>query len=207
VTSLDQHGARIKSLEAERAVIWAKAASDARTQRSDLMAQLDELKATQAAYESRSVDIEVKAPVTGIVQKISETPIGTVIPPGGTVCEIVPTEGGVLMKARVASRDIGFVQVGQDVVVKSDAFDYGRFGSVAGKLVRIAPSSAPTDNTQAPYFMVEIELDQPYVGTNPTHVLTPGMTGEAVILTGRKTLFQYVLKPIYLTLDTALHER
>ena len=55
--------------------------------------------------------------------------------------------------------------------------------------------------------MVEIELDQEYVGTNREHVVTPGMTGEATILTGEKTIFQYLLKPIYTTLDTAFHER
>ena len=207
VASLDQHAARIKSLEAERGVIMAKAASDALSQRSEFMGELSELEATQKAYQSRSFDIEVRAPIAGIIQKISETPIGTVIPAGGTVCEIVPTEGGVLMQARVSSHDIGFVQVGQKVDVKSDAFDYGRFGSITGRLARIAPSSALSDNGQMPYFLVEVDLDQPYVGTNKTHIVTPGMTGEAAILTGEKSIFQYLLKPIYLAADTALRER
>jgi multidrug efflux pump subunit AcrA (membrane-fusion protein) len=55
--------------------------------------------------------------------------------------------------------------------------------------------------------MVEIELDQPYVGVDKEHVVTPGMTGEATILTGEKTVFRYLLKPIYYTVDTALRER
>lgn len=207
VASLDQHATRIKRLEAERAAILAKSAVDARTQRSDLVAQLDELKATQSAYASRSGDIEVKAPVNGIVQKISETPIGTVIPPGGTVFEIVPTDGGVLIEARVSPRDIGFVRIGQKALVKSDAFDYGRFGSIPGRVARIAASNTQDGPGQAPYIRVEIELDQPYVGTDQAHVVKPGMTGEATILTGEKSIFQYLLKPIYLTLDTALRER
>lgn len=206
VASLDQHNARIQGLQAEREATIAKAAGDARNQRAELMVQLDELKATQAAYQSRSGDIEVKAPVDGVVQKISETPIGTVIPPGGTVCEIVPA-GGVLIQAHVSPRDIGFVRLDQKAIVKSDAFDYGRYGSIPGKVVRIAPSSTMDGPAQTPYFQVEIELDRPNVGTNEEHVVTPGMTGEATILTGEKTIFQYLLKPIYLTLDTALHER
>jgi adhesin transport system membrane fusion protein len=206
VASLDQHNARIKGLQAERESIVAKAAGDARNQRSELMVQLDELKATQAAYRSRSADIEVRAPVDGVVQKISETPIGTVIPPGGTVCEIVPA-GGVLIQARVSPRDIGFVGLDQKAIVKSDAFDYGRYGSIPGKVVRIAPSSTVGGPGQAPYFQVEVELDRPHVGTDEAHVVTPGMTGEATILTGKKTIFQYLLKPIYTTMDTALHER
>jgi membrane fusion protein, adhesin transport system len=170
------------------------------------MVQMDELKATQAAYQSRSADIEVKAPVDGVVQKISETPIGTVIPPGGTVCEIVPA-GGVLIQARVSPRDIGFVRLDQDAIVKSDAFDYSRYGSIPGKVVRIAPSSTVGGPGQTPYFQVEIEMARPNVGTNEAHVVTPGMTGEATILTGEKTIFQYLLKPIYTTLDTAMRER
>jgi HlyD family type I secretion membrane fusion protein len=206
VASLDQHNARIKELQAQRDAIVAKSAGDARNQRSELMVQLDELKATQAAYQSQSADIEVKAPVDGIVQKISETPIGTVIPPGGTVCEIVPA-GGVLIQARVSPHDIGFVRLDQKAIVKSDAFDYSRYGSIPGKVVRIAPSSTVGGPGQTPYFPVEIELERPNVGTNSEHVVTPGMTGEATILTGQKTIFQYVLKPIYTTLDTAMRER
>jgi HlyD family type I secretion membrane fusion protein len=206
VASLDEHTSRINQLEAQRAGVLARAAADARNQRSELMVQLDELKATQAAYQSRSADIEVKAPVDGAIQKISETPIGTVIPPGGTVCEIVPA-GGVLIQARVSPRDIGFVQLDQTAIVKSDAFDYSRYGSIPGKVVRIAPSSTVGGPGQAPYFQVEIELARPNVGSDAEHVVTPGMTGEATILTGQKTIFQYLLKPIYTTLDTAMRER
>jgi adhesin transport system membrane fusion protein len=207
VSSLDQHNSRIKRLEAERAAILAKASSDARNQRAEIIVQMNELKATQAAFHARSGDVEVRAPINGIVQKISETPVGTVIPAGGTVCEIVPTDGGVLLQAHVSPRDIGFVRIGQKVIVKSDAFDYGRFGTIPGQVIRIAASNTPGSAGEATYILVEIQLDQPYVGTNKDHVVTPGMTGEATILTGEKTIFQYLLKPIYLTLDTALQER
>ncbi len=205
--SIDQHESRIKRLDAEREAIIAKSAADARNQRADIMEQMNELKATQAAYQSRSGDIEVRSPVNGIVQKISETPIGTVIPAGGTVCEIVPTDGGVLMQSHVSPRDIGFVRVGQKASVKSDAFDYSRFGTIPGKVVRIAAQNTTNSPGQAPFILVEIELDQPYVGVDKAHVVTPGMTGEATILTGEKTIFQYLLKPIYYTLDTAFRER
>lgn len=207
VTSLDELKARIRSVEAERASITAKTVSDARNERAERIEQLREANVTLVALRSRSQDIEVKAPINGIVHKVSETPIGTVIAAGGTVCEIVPTDGGVLMQARVTPRDIGFVHVGQKALVKADAFDYGRFGAIQGKVVRIAPSSTTAQQGQEPYFAVEIELEHDHVGTDKTHVVTPGMTGEASILTGDKTIFQYLLKPIYTTLDSALRER
>jgi HlyD family type I secretion membrane fusion protein len=207
VSSLDEYKARIRSIGAEKAAIVAKTASDARDQRAQRIEQLSEVQAQMAALKSRSADIEVKAPVDGIVQKVSETPVGTVIKAGGTVCEIVPTEGGVLMQARVTPRDIGFVHVGDEAVVKADAFDYGRFGAVHGKVVRIAPSSRAGAPNEEPFFPVEVNLEQAYIGSDPEHAVSPGMTGEADILTGQKTIFQYVLKPIYTTLDSALRER
>lgn len=207
VAAPQEHEARIRRLQAEREAIQAKAAADARDERAKLIVQMNELKATQAAYMSRSEDIIVRAPVSGIVQKLSETLIGTVIPSGGTVCEIVPIEGGVLMRARVSPRDIGFVAIGQEVVVKSDAFDSSRFGVVPGKVVRVASTNTQDTPTQDPYILVEVELERFYVGNNREHILKPGMTGEATILTGKKTIFQYLLKPIYLTMDTAFRER
>jgi membrane fusion protein, adhesin transport system len=207
VSSLDELKSRIRSIEAEQASMTAKAASDARNERAERIAQLNEANVTLAALRTRSQGIEVTAPVNGIVHKVSETPVGTVIPAGGTVCEIVPTDGGVLMQSRVTPRDIGFVHVGQKALVKADAFEYGRFGAIEGKVARISPSSEKTPQGQEPFFVAEIELDRDHVGVDRAHVVTPGMTGEVSILTGDKTIFQYLLKPIYVTLDSALRER
>lgn len=206
VTSVQQYASKIQTLQAARQAALAKSLADARSQRGELMEQLSELQATAAAYKTRSTDIVVKAPVNGIIQKISETPIGTVIPAGGTVCEIVPTDGGVVMEAQVSTRDIGFIEVGQKASVKSDAFDFSRFGSIPGKVSRIAAMDTQTNSSVLPFIRVEIELDQPYVGTDKSHIVTPGMTGEAAIQTGTQTIFQYLLKPFY-TLNSAFSER
>lgn len=206
VSSLDGYEARIKALEAEKDATVAQAISTARNQRADLIGQLDAVEAQLQADQSRAADTEIRAPVNGLVHNMSDTPVGTVIPAGGTVCEIVPTDGGVLMQARISSRDIGFVHVGQKVIVKADAFDYGRFGGVEGHIARISPESSKGAGGEA-FFMAEIDLNQGYVGTDDSHMLTPGMTGDASIQTGEKSIFQYLLKPIYVGLDSALKER
>ena len=207
VSSLDEFKAKIQAIQAERDALVAKAVSDARGQRAERIEQLHEVEAQLAAFRARSEDIEVKAPVNGIIHKVSQTPVGTVIAAGGTVCEIVPTDGGVLMSVHVSPRDIGFVHVGQKAIVKADAFDYGRFGAIDGRVARISPESKTDEPGQERYFVAEIELEHGYVGADKSHVVTPGMTGEASILTGDKTIFQYLLKPIYVTLDSALRER
>jgi membrane fusion protein, adhesin transport system len=207
VSSLDEFKARIQAVQAEKDVVVAKAITDARNQRAVRIEELHEVEAQLKAYRARSEDIEVKAPVNGIVHKVSDTLVGTVLPAGGTVCEIVPTDGGVLMETRVSPRDIGFVHVGQKAIVKADAFDYSRFGAVEGQIIRISPESKTDEPGQQPFFVTDIELERGYVGADKSHALTPGMTGEASIQTGEKTIFQYLLKPIYATADTALHER
>jgi membrane fusion protein, adhesin transport system len=206
VSSLDEFKARIQAIQAERDALVAKAVSDARSQLAQHIEELQQVEEQLKAYSALSEDIEVKAPVNGIVRNVSETSVGTVIAAGGTVCEIVPTDGGILMDTRVSARDIGFVHVGQKAIVRADAFDYTRFGSVEGRVVRISPDSKADRPGQEPYFVAEIDLKQGYVGADESHVLTPGMTGEASILTGKKSVFQYLLKPIYVTLGSALHE-
>ncbi len=206
VSSLDEFKARIQAIQAERDALVAKAVSDARSQRAQDIEELQQVGEQLKAYRARSEDIEVKAPVNGIVRNVSETSVGTVIAAGGTVCEIVPTDGGVIMETRVSARDIGFVHVSQKAIVKADAFDYTRFGSVEGRVARISPDSKADRPAQEPYFVAEIDLKQGYVGADESHALTPGMTGEVSILTGEKSVFQYLLKPIYVTLGSALHE-
>ena len=110
------------------------------------------------------------------------------------------------MEVMVTPRDIGFIQVGQKAVVKVDAFDYSRFGSVAGKVKRVSPTSIKLKENGATFYKVQVSLDNPYIGSSE-RLITAGMTGEADIVTGRKSVIQYLLKPIFLTADTAFHER
>jgi multidrug efflux pump subunit AcrA (membrane-fusion protein) len=111
------------------------------------------------------------------------------------------------MEALVSPRDIGFIQPGQPVTAKIDSFDYSRFGSIAGKVAKVSPSSFKNESNGQTFYKVEITLAQDHVGSSEKHRLIPGMTGEADIVTGRKTVFQYLAKPIFLSMDTAFHER
>lgn len=203
----DDRASRVRALMAENDEIVARAVQEARAKRAEILEQLAELRAEAEALEIESGDIEVRSPVEGIVLNVSDTPLGTVIEPGGTVAEIIPTEGGVVFEARVSTRDIGFVEVGQRALVKIDAFDFSRFGAVEGEVARVSPSSIEVPQTGAQYFLVEIALAQPFVGSNEQFVMTPGMQGEADIVTGEKSLAQYLLKPVFLAADTSFHER
>ncbi|GLK91046.1 HlyD family type I secretion periplasmic adaptor subunit [Pseudomonas turukhanskensis] len=175
--------------------------------RAGLLEKIRELDAEVAALDDRQGRTEVVAPVAGFIKQLPDTRVGAVIPPGGTVAELVPSEGGVMMEVLLSPRDIGFVRVGQTALVKVDAFDFSRFGSVSGTVSTISPSAFRQEQTGATYYKVVVQLDKPYVGSQSTRQLIPGMTGEADIVTGSKSVFQYLAKPVFLGADTAFHER
>jgi HlyD family type I secretion membrane fusion protein len=173
---------------------------------SKLTEQYRELQAERAALEERKGRIEIKSPIAGIVMNLPQTAEGAVVSPGGVVAEVVPTGQDIVMEVMVTPRDIGFVKEGQRASVKVDSFDSARFGAVEGRVMRVAPTSFKMKENGAPFYKVEVSLAKPYVGSQQ-HRLMPGMTGEADIATGRKSVMQWLLKPVFLAADTAFHER
>lgn len=168
--------------------------------------QIREIQIERKALDEKQGRIEIRAPVAGIVMNLPMTAIGAVVPPGGIVAEVVPVGQNIVMEVLVLPRDIGFVKEGQRANVKIDSFDSARFGSIEGTVKRIAPTSSRLKDGAAPYYKVEVTLSKTYVGSE-THRLLPGMTGEADIATGSKSVLQYLLKPVFLATDTAFHER
>ena len=180
---------------------------EARTERSKLIEQVDELTAELDALNTRQGRREIIATVDGYIQNVPETKAGAVLQPGGIVAEIVPSEGGVIMEAMVSPRDIGFVREGQKAIVKIDAFDFSRFGSITGQVDRISPTAFKNERDGSSFYKVDIKLEKQHMGSDEKRQLMPGMTGEADIVTGEKTVFQYIAKPVFIGLDTAFSER
>ncbi|QLI82680.1 HlyD family type I secretion periplasmic adaptor subunit [Chitinibacter fontanus] len=173
---------------------------------SKVTEQYREIEAEIKALEENQNSVVIRSPVDGIVTNLPQTQLGSVLQPGGVVAEVVPTGQGVFMEAAVAPKDIGFVKVGQAVTVKVDSFDSARFGAIKGTVKRVSPTSTKAPQNGAPFYKVEIALATPYVGS-PAHQLVPGMTAEADIATGRKSVMQFLLKPVFTAADTAFHER
>jgi len=197
---------QISTLQAEMASVDAEFTQNISIELGKTTELWRELQAEERALAQRSARFEIKAPVAGVVMNLPLTKENAVIAPGGVVADIVPANQAVVMEVMVTPRDIGFIQVGQKAVVKVDAFDYSRFGSVAGKVKRVSPTSIKLKENGATFYKVQVSLDNPYIGSSE-RLITAGMTGEADIVTGRKSVIQYLLKPIFLTADTAFHER
>ena len=139
---------------------------------------------------------EIRSPINGIVQKLYVNTIGGVIKPGDNLVEIVPTEGGLLIEAKIKPSDIAFIYPGQKAVVKVTAYDFSIYGSLDGKVVTISPDSIVDKNDNV-YYIVKIQTDKKYLGSEDKPLkIIPGMMVNVDIVTGKKTILEYILKPI-----------
>lgn len=138
----------------------------------------------------------IKSPINGIVQKLYVNTVGGVIKPGDNLIEIVPTEGGLLIEAKIKPSDIAFIYPGQKAVVKVTAYDFSIYGSLDGKVVTISPDTVIDKNDNV-YYIVKIQTDKKYLGSNDKPLkIIPGMMVNVDIVTGQKTILEYILKPI-----------
>ncbi len=172
-----------------------------------ILSQEAETEKSTASLKDRVDRLVVRSPVAGLIQDLPLKAQAGVIPPGGVVAEIVPIHSGLLVDAKVNTRDVGFLNIGQVVTVKVSAFDFARYGAISGKLTSISPTTFLSgDNT--PYYLAKIALDKIYVGEDSkSNLIIPGMTVQADITTGQKTVLEYLLKPLYTVVNEAFWER
>ena len=153
----------------------------------------------------------LSAPVKGIVKSIRLTTVGGVIRAGEDVLEIVPLEDDLMIEAKVAPQDIGFLEVGLDVSVKIEAYDYTIYGDLDGVLSYISADTLE-ENTQrgdVPFYRVHIRTQGRKFSGRPDAKLEilPGMTATVEVKTGKNTVLSYLLKPIVKTLKESMGER
>ncbi|MCE9679250.1 HlyD family type I secretion periplasmic adaptor subunit [Shewanella sp. AS1] len=192
-----------KQLEQKQATLLKEVGEKRTEAQAELLGIIARLKSSDSQVQQTTV----VSPVDGIIQTIPNNSTGSVIQPGGTVAVIVPTTPTALLEARLSPRDIGFVTVGQKARIKIDAFDYSRYGAIDGVVQRISPST-DSDEKGGVYYKVQIAIEKPYFGSQPGKLmLIPGMTGEADIITGDKTVFQYLWKPVFTNVTQAFGER
>jgi adhesin transport system membrane fusion protein len=206
-SSLTRTEGAIREAEARRggAVLSfrASAEEDLAKTRADV-AVLDE---TLKAAEDRVRRTEMRAPVRGVINKLNVTTIGAVVQPGATLIEITPLDENLLVEARVRPQDIGFLRPAQDAVVKITAYDSAVFGSLKGKVERISADTT-TDPRGEAFYRVVVQTDKSHLGTEANSLpIIPGMVAQVEILTGRKSVLTYLLKPARLLRDEAFRER
>ena len=151
--------------------------------------------------------LRLTAPVDGTVQQLKLHTVGGVVPAAQALMQIVPRQGKLEIDAVLENRDVGFVQVGQAVAIKVDAFDYTKYGTVPA-VVSSVSRDAVEDEKKGPVYAVRITLRQPSIVIDGKTVpLTAGMAVRAEIRTGTRRVIEYVLSPLVQHQKEALHER
>ena len=185
--------------------------------KNDLRKQLDEvnrsvqqLNIRQIATRDLLIGNELRSPRNGIVQQVLvSTAGGGVLPPNGTVMDIVPVEDRLLIEARFSPRDIAFIAPNQKARVKVTAYDAAIYGDLEATVLRVSPDSFQDETRNGEYyFAVTLESEQNYfdAGNGRQLPIIPGMVTTTEILTGQRTVLQYLLKPLNRASD-ALRER
>ncbi|PBB30002.1 MULTISPECIES: HlyD family type I secretion periplasmic adaptor subunit [unclassified Mesorhizobium] len=151
---------------------------------------------------------DIRSPVDGIVNTLDVNTLGAFVQPGAVVAGIVPTSETLLVEARVSPRDVAFIQPDQDALIKVTAYDFSIFGGIEGKVSNITADSLVDQKTGEPYYQVRVATEKSTLQRNgKTYSIIPGMICSVDIKTGRKTILNYLLKPINKARQEAMSER
>lgn len=162
---------------------------------------------TLPALEDRVTRTTVRSPVKGIVKSILNKTIGGVVQPGNPLAEIVPLEEQLLVEARIKPADIAFIAVGQRAVVKVTAYDFSIYGGLEGKIVLVGADSIVPQQGE-PYYIVHVRTAASALKFSGKSLpVIPGMTTSVDVLTGKKSVLNYLLKPVNRAMERALSER
>jgi adhesin transport system membrane fusion protein len=203
--------AEVKARKANAtAAFRAQADEDLAKSRGDLAVLEQNIKSAQ----DRVRRADLKAPVYGIVNKINVTTVGAVVQPGASLMEIVPLEDTLLVEGRIRPQDIAFIRPGQDAVVKISAYDSNVFGSLKGKVERISADTIAEQGEKGggekaeTFYRIMVRTETNHLGTadHPFPIL-PGMVATVEVLTGKKTVLDYLIKPARMLREEALRER
>lgn len=174
---------------------------------NEVEAQMSQLSESLTAIEDRVSRTELRSPVDGVVNKIALKTIGGVVEPAMQLVEVVPLDDNLKIMAKVAPQEIAFLRPEQNVNIKISAYDSQRYGSLKGTLERIGANSV-TDSEGNIFFEIEVKAEKNYLGTkeNPLPI-TPGMVADTEVITGKRTILSYLMKPVLRAKDKALTER
>lgn len=206
-SALPRSNAGVKEVQGRINDLTSSQRADAQRELAEKTIELNTIKQTLAAYKDRSERTEVKSPVHGRVQDIKVTTVGGVVRPGDPIMDIVPLEDTLVVESRVRPADIAFIYPGQKALVRISAFDFSVYGALEGKVKDISPDSITNDKGES-FYRVTVQTEETTLKKgNKEYDIIPGMQATVDIITGEKTVMNYLLKPFVKASQTALRER
>lgn len=190
----------------------AQASSEFRQQALDERSQVNakiaineqSLRGAQGKFDRTGI----RSPVDGVVNNVQVTTIGSFVQPGQKIMEVVPMGDKLLVETRVRPSDIAFIKVGDRALVRVTAYDFSTYGGLDGRVVQVSADSIYDEVEKEAYFTVIVETDRSYLTAAGRRLpITPGMMTSTQIITGRKSILTYLLKPVLKARSEALRER
>jgi adhesin transport system membrane fusion protein len=207
LSSIPRLNAAISEIDSKIRQAQSEFTSKARLDLNEAETEYKRVGSESSALADQVTRTIIKSPINGIVQKIHVNTVGGVIKPGDNLIEIVPTEGGLLVEAKVKPSDIAFLYPGQKAVVKVTAYDFSVYGSMDGVVSTISPDTE-TDQKENVYYIVRIQTNKKYLGSkNKPLKIIPGMMVNVDVITGKKTVLEYILKPLLKAKQYTFSER
>ncbi|SMC21477.1 membrane fusion protein, adhesin transport system [Andreprevotia lacus DSM 23236] len=177
----------------------------ARVELSETLGKLSSLSEGSVGLADRVKQSDIRSPVRGTVKTLMFNTVGGVVQPGKDVIEIVPSDDALLLEAKVLPRDIAFLRPGQKALVKFTAYDFATYGGLEATLEHISADTVTDDKGNA-FFVVRVRTTQSFIGEKKLPII-PGMVAEVDILTGKRSILAYLLKPVLRAKANALTER
>ncbi|EZI23944.1 HlyD family type I secretion periplasmic adaptor subunit [Pseudomonas extremaustralis] len=182
--------------------------SEALTQLNEARTNLSKAQATSKGLEDRVSRTMVTSPVRGIVKQMLVNTVGGVIQPGSDIAEVVPLDDTLLVEAKIRPQDIAFLHPGQEAMIKFSAYDYTIYGGLKGRLEQIGADTVMDEEKKNTFYVIKLRTDRSHLGTDDKPLLIiPGMVASVDIITGKKSILSYLLKPIIKSRAEAMHER
>ncbi len=199
--------AALGELEQKLAAADSAFRSKAQSEFNEVQSEFSRLQESSQAIVDQVDRTLVKSPVAGTIKQLFVKTLGGVVQPGMDLLAIVPSEDSLLVETRIRPADIAFMHPGQKAMVKFTAYDFSIHGGLEGKVVNISPDTIVNDEGES-FYLVQIETTTSFLGSkvDPLPII-PGMTVNVDVLTGKKTVLDYILKPILKTKQLALRER
>ena len=178
------------------------------SQNNEYKTKLNQIEQSILAFEDRVSRTDIKAPLSGIVNKIHVKTLGGVLQPGAPIMEIVPIEDSLLVEAKISPSDIAFVKLEQEATVKLTAYDYSIYGGLEGEVARISADTFLNEEDGQSYYQILIQTGERSLKTTTERFeILPGMVAQVDIKTGKKSVLDYLSKPLMRAKMNAFTER
>ena len=182
--------------------------TETRAELNELQNKLSRINEAQVGAQDKVTKALIVSPVIGTIKTIHINTLGGVVKSGETIAEIVPTEDMLMVEAKIKPRDIGFIYPGLPAVVKITAYDFARYGGLTGKVIHISADTTQDEEGNS-FYLIRVKTDASSIKNhkNEQMPIIPGMMTNVDVITGKRTILEYILNPILRAKQAALRER